>query len=158
MTFIGCTGHQSIPKPARQLVLEGISAVAASYAPQDLIGVCSLALGADQIFAEKVLQLGGQIHAVIPSESYETTFRASDQDNYHRLLRKATKVEVLPFDTPSQTAFLAAGHRVVDLADLMIAIWDGEPARGLGGTADIVDYARSKKRPIRIIWPKGVKR
>jgi hypothetical protein len=34
---------------------------------------------------------------------------------------------------------------------MMIAIWDGRPAAGPGGTADIVEYARRKKRPLLLI-------
>jgi len=40
--------------------------------------------------------------------------------------------------------------RVVDLADLLIAVWDGKPARGPGGTADVVAYAASAGKPY--VW------
>ncbi len=33
------------------------------------------------------------------------------------------------------------GLVVVERCDLLLAIWDGHPAHGLGGTADIVAYA-----------------
>lgn len=36
---------------------------------------------------------------------------------------------------------------------MLIAIWDGEPARGPGGTADIVTFARELKRPLIVIDP-----
>jgi hypothetical protein len=32
----------------------------------------------------------------------------------------------------------------MEMADLVIAVWDGEPTRGKGGTADIVSYARDR--------------
>ena len=43
-------------------------------------------------------------------------------------------------------------------ADLLIAVWDGLPARGLGGTADVVAYARDHGIPVSVIWPEGARR
>jgi hypothetical protein len=34
---------------------------------------------------------------------------------------------------------------------VLVALWDGQPSRGKGGTAEIVEYARKRKRPILII-------
>jgi hypothetical protein len=41
---------------------------------------------------------------------------------------------------------MAPSRFVVDEADRLIAVWDGEPARAFGGTADVVAYAREKGR------------
>jgi hypothetical protein len=51
-----------------------------------------------------------------------------------------------------------AGRRLVDDADEIIAVWDGKPARGYAGTADVVRYAISRGRPIHVIWPPGAGR
>ncbi|WP_041624991.1 hypothetical protein [Stackebrandtia nassauensis] len=42
--------------------------------------------------------------------------------------------------------------------DQLIAVWDGQPARGYGGTADVVDYARDHGIDVTVIWPEGAKR
>jgi hypothetical protein len=42
--------------------------------------------------------------------------------------------------------------------DRLLAVWDGRPARGVGGTADIVEYARLSRVPVDIIWPSGASR
>jgi hypothetical protein len=47
----------------------------------------------------------------------------------------------LAFASPSEQAFWTAGRQIVDGSDLLIAIWDGQEARGLGGTGDVVSYA-----------------
>jgi hypothetical protein len=44
----------------------------------------------------------------------------------------ADKKEQLGFDRPSEQAFMAAGEAMVDNADLLLAVWDGAPAAGLG--------------------------
>jgi hypothetical protein len=118
-----------------------------------LVGVTSLALGADQLFAESVLSADGELEVVVPSEDYETTFRSHDLLIYRRLLERARSRRILPFDKPSEEAFMAAGHVVVDLSDTLIAVWDGRPSHGLGGTADTVKYARTLGRPVTVIWP-----
>ena len=67
-------------------------------------------------------------------------------------------METLEFDAPSEEAFLAAGQRVVELSDELLAVWDGKKAAGLGGTADIVGYAKELKKPVTVLWPAGVSR
>lgn len=63
------------------------------------------------------------------------------------------KIEVLPRKTSDEESYLAAGQKVVELSNVMIAVWNGKPAAGLGGTADIVDYARQKNKQICHINP-----
>lgn len=53
---------------------------------------------------------------------------------------------------------MEAGRRVVNLSDLLIAVWDGEVAKGKGGTVDIVCYARERGRNVVILWPAGISR
>jgi hypothetical protein len=73
-------------------------------------------------------------------------------------LSRATEVEQLPFPEPSEAAFMAAGRRVVDNSDWLLAIWDGEKSRGLGGTADIVAYAEERGKRVEVLWPAVVRR
>ena len=47
---------------------------------------------------------------------------------------------------------------MVDEADELCAVWDGEPARSYGGTTDVVAYARERGIPVRVIWPSGAQR
>jgi hypothetical protein len=53
---------------------------------------------------------------------------------------------------------MAGSELLVDQADELLAVWDGQPARGYCGTADVVAYARQKGAPVRIIWPEGTTR
>ncbi len=50
-------------------------------------------------------------------------------------------------------AYAEIGRFVVDHCDVLIAIWDGKPARGVGGTAEVVSYAQEQKRPLIRVWP-----
>ena len=158
MTTVGITGHQKIPAALLPQVLAGIGRVLAS-ATGGIVGLTSLAAGADQLFARAVLEGGGRLHAVIPCEGYETAF--ADEiaaGSFRELLAAASEVETLPYDRPSSQAFFDAGKRVVDLAEVMIVVWDGAPARGVGGTADVVRYARDRGREVTNVWPAGASR
>jgi hypothetical protein len=46
----------------------------------------------------------------------------------------------------------------VNRSDRLLAVWDGKPAQGLGGTGDIVAYAKSRGLPTTVIWPEGLVR
>lgn len=153
----GVTGHQNIPMTALAYVSDRIKERLEAVTHPACI--CSLAAGADQLFAELVISRGGELRVVVPCAGYEGTFAdRQDEDRYRTLLKQATSVVELPFPSPSEEAYFAAGQRVVDSCDELIAVWDGLPAKGLGGTADIVAYAHGQRKPLAVIWPKGVAR
>jgi hypothetical protein len=154
---IGLSGHQDLPEEAKAFVSREIANVVSNDA--DLVGVSSLAAGADQLFASLVLEHRGRLHIIIPCNDYETTFSdENDRNRFQSLLKRATTVENLAYAEPSEEAFFAAGRLVVESSDLLLAVWDGQPARGKGGTADIVEYARNRGCDIKVIWPTGMER
>lgn len=120
--------------------------------PPPLVAVSSLAVGADQLLAREVLSRGGSIHAILPFADLEKTFAPEDLSAY-QLLRAQASVEVLSTPGTDEDAYLAAGRRVVELSDLLFAVWDGLPARGRGGTADVVGYALAVGVPVVHINP-----
>lgn len=157
MTTVGCTGHQQMPDEALSHATSELRATLTEI--PDLIGLTSLAAGADQLFAETVLAVGGELHVKVPSRRYEESFETPSQTvAYERLVAAAAVAEVLDFEEPSEQAFYAAGKAVVDDCDLLLAVWDGQPAKGLGGSADVVHYALTQGTPVRVIWPDGVRR
>ena len=113
-----------------------------------LVGVSALAEGADQCFAESVLARGGQLHAVLAFENFGESLGDEGRAAFAALVARADDVEVIAPSSSPDLAYLAAGQRVVELADLLVAVWDGEPARGTGGTAEIVDRARATDTPV----------
>ncbi|MGW0843165.1 hypothetical protein ACWD26_24025 [Streptomyces sp. NPDC002787] len=157
VTRIGITGHRQIPDAALSTVRSGIRAELRDRPAARALS--SLAAGADQLFAEIALENGIPLTAVIPGMDYEThlgddTVRAA----YRRLLKCCAARVELPHERTHDEAYYAAGRYIVDHADRVIAVWDGAPARGLGGTADIVDYARLTGVPVTVLWKPGVRR
>jgi hypothetical protein len=155
---IACTGHRNLSGSTQQLIsAELIEILAAAERP--LVGLTSLADGADQLFADAVLALGGQLHAVIPSAGYEDAFPSSEaQSDFRALLDRAHTITVLPHAAPSEDAYLDAGQFIVDACDRLLAVWDSQPAAGKGGTGDVAEYARHKRVPVTVIWPPGARR
>jgi len=152
--ILGITGHQKIPGEYSWEWVEQVLHSTLSLASSPLIGLSSLAIGADQLFARLVLQHGGEIRVILPFPSYIEIFKTeADRIKYRELLERAASVEMLAPDPNPEASYLAAGQRIVDLADRMIAIWNGKPAAGLGGTGDIVDYALGKGKEVLHINP-----
>lgn len=123
-----------------------------------------LAEGADRAVAKAVCTTteDGWLHAVLPFEAkpYEETFddEATNPEFRELLARDPSPRIVAPTPTTADerhAAYFAAGKVIVDVCDVMIAVWDGEAAGGAGGTAEVVAYARSIQRPLLIIRTDG---
>lgn len=124
----------------------------------DVTGISCLADGADLIFARAVTELGGSLEAIVPAGQYRDGLPADLRPEYDRLLAKAAAVRQLPFTAPTSESYMAASRLMIEVADELYAVWDGQPARGYGGTADVVAYAHEHGKPVHIIWPAGAKR
>ena len=151
---VGFTGHQVLPKTHIADIQRAIGRELGNVVC-DLVGIGSLADGADQLFGAAVLGAGGELHVVIPSEDYEGIFSDDALERYRDLLNRATFVTCLPFKIPNEQAFFAAGRYVAENCDRLLAVWDGKKAKGLGGTADVVEYAQARNLPVTVIWPDG---
>ena len=118
-------------------------------------------LRADQLFARLVLELGGALHVVQPTKGsqYRDGFEDPEaQAGYDELYARARHVEALEHTESTEEAHMDAGKVVVDRSSVLLAVWDGQPSRGLGGTADVVAYARQRGVPVTVIWPEGASR
>jgi hypothetical protein len=148
---IGITGHQRRSGIDWAWVRDRIdSELQTISAPIE--GLSSLAEGADQVFAEVILDRGGKLRAVIPTPDYERYFSENGIKGYNRL-KLFAKAETLTPEADHERSFYKAGRYIADHVDLLFAVWDGEPAKGLGGTADIVSYATLRGKPVIHINP-----
>jgi hypothetical protein len=150
---VGITGHQD---------RDGIhwdwvrSAIGQEFASRQIeIAYSSLAVGSDQVFAEVALSQNVALVAVIPFEHYEQQFSLSDCQTYNFLLGRCNEVIALDWPGSRELAYMNAGRWIVNAVDIMFAVWDGKEARGMGGTANIVSFARSKGVPVVHVDPLG---
>lgn len=116
--------------------------------------VSSLAEGADRIVAEAGLAAGFSLQAVLPfgATEYARDFETqASRAAFERLLNRASAVFDLNGAADARPrAYEAAGLFMLANIDLLIAIWDGKIAAGVGGTADIVKRAIADG--ILVVW------
>jgi hypothetical protein len=141
----------------------------AGTAPLSFCVVSPLAEGADRVVARAVLESRDAcLDAVIPLalEDYLEDFATGEsRAEFAELLSRCGEPVFLRTrlirderqDAGGQAelrrdAYAQAGRYVVDHCDVLIAVWDGEPTGGRGGTAEIVEYAREQNRPVLRVW------
>lgn len=149
---IGVTGHQARAGLDWEWTRSSVAHALRDDGPFDT-ALTSLAVGSDQLFAHEALRACVQLRAVIPFEGYERCFEGDGLRTYLELLARAGDVDVLRRDGTDEEAFLAAGIRIADSSDLLVAVWDGRAAEGLGGTADVVAHALGAGRAILHLDP-----
>jgi hypothetical protein len=176
---IGVSGHRVPPKlpeeseaPLRALIDRILAAIVdtarkANTASAFFI-VSSLAEGSDRIVAAAGLAAGFALQAVLPFNrtEYARDFETpTSRGEFEELLARACDVFELGGAADERPrAYEAAGLFMLANIDVLIAIWDGEVAAGIGGTAQIVERAiadgivvvwiePSPPNPIRISWP-----
>ncbi|MFD4432109.1 DUF4184 family protein [Nocardia sp. NPDC058497] len=153
---ISVTGHMNITAATEPLVRDALSTLLADV--PDLVGITCLARGADSVFAEAVLDLGGRLEVVLPSRNYRAAqVKPDDLTRFDNLLAQAHTVRVMDFDDAGRAAYEAANHILLEHCDRLIAVWDGDHG-ARGGTATVVALAHTRAIPVDIIWPPGAAR
>lgn len=165
---IGVTGHRSARIDRARLGAQVAATLArieqaapASVGPVAWRAVCALADGADCLVAETALARGWGLSGVLPfaRNRYAADFAApEDLALFERLLGAAACRFEIATDGDAENAPAAyerAGRIVLAQCDILIAVWDGHPAQGRGGTAQIVAEAVARDIPVIRLDPEG---
>lgn len=159
MVRIGITGHMDLTASSVGLVRAALLETLAPHVPDGLTGVSCIAAGADSIFAEVVLEVGGGLEVILPAADYrERKVKADHAEMFDRLVRRAESVRVMPYAVSDRAAYEAANEALLESVNLLVAVWDGRAPADRGGTASVVEQARSKGLEVRIVWPDGAER
>jgi hypothetical protein len=128
-----------------------------SPAAPELRFVSPIADGSDQIAANAALSLGWELQAILPfrRSDYRASLADSEgREGFDALLARASRVLELTGDEPGDVeAYVMAGRATVAHSDVLIAVWDGLPPRGRGGTAEVVQMAIARGTPVVHIPP-----
>jgi hypothetical protein len=151
---VGFSGH-------RQLADADAVAQAVTGALQSLqqeargewVALSSVATGSDQLFVAQARAHGLSWHAILPlpKAEFARDFSPDEWQTVEQTLAQAEHVRVITENGTREDAYLDCGMETVNGSDVLLAVWDGEPARGKGGTADVVEYAKSIGKPVIII-------
>ncbi|MFF3359505.1 hypothetical protein ACFYWN_44680 [Streptomyces sp. NPDC002917] len=155
---LGITGHRGLSPEIETQIRAELAKLVADCKPEDLVGISCVADGPDAWFAQAVLAHRGRLEVVIPAAEYRASLPDWHRAVYDELTARAADAHHTAMRESNSQAHQAGNEIVVGLADRLIAVWDGQPARGYGGTADAVAYARRVGVPVRIVWPEGATR
>ncbi|MDP3069477.1 MAG: hypothetical protein Q8N18_04270 [Opitutaceae bacterium] len=153
---VGFTGHRLLAdEPGVARTIADVLRELQREAPGEWIALSSAAAGADLLFVHAALDLGLGWEAVLPLPlvDFERDFSPEEWRPVQALLARAERIEVATEPGSREEAYLTGGFEIVNNTDVLLAVWDGLPARGKGGTADVVAYARAMGRPLVIINP-----
>lgn len=157
MTRIGVSGHrqlrdEQVATATTEAVLNRVLDGA-----DEIVVVSSVAEGADRLVADLVLTRPGATMEIIlplPADDFLDDFDSEEsRREFWDLLRRAsvvTVVEQVPGEDRT-AAYERAGHAVVDTCDLLVALWDGQPSRGRGSTADVIQYALDRGVVVEVV-------
>jgi hypothetical protein len=114
--------------------------------------VSALAEGADRLVVRECLRReGATLLALLPLpiDDYVEDFGTeASRREFDDLLGQAVSVEFAEPMPSREESYERAGQLMVDRSDTVIALWDGRPAAGRGGTGDIVAYAVAHHVPV----------
>ncbi len=133
------------------------------------VGYASAACGSDILFAEALLELGGEVHVVLPFE--RESFRKISVDRgtlnwsarFDEVLSHATTVTYASHDEYAQSAvsFDYCGKFFLGLAIMKaklqetqlrgLAVWDGRAGDGFGGTSTTIELWQQLGIPLEVI-------
>ncbi|MEY3830099.1 MAG: hypothetical protein RL636_1800 [Verrucomicrobiota bacterium] len=179
---LGFVGHRQLPdeeglRPAIRLCLERFMEDAARRGGR-LNLYCSISYGADLLAIECAHELAVPVHlllakplpsslADVPTDGIAADFKGGpgqpDRLEDWRRARLAIQramdgVHGGSWRVVSQASgdpgcYYDAGVMLVDGSDALLAVWDGQPAKGIGGTGDSCDFARSTGKPVFVLVP-----
>jgi hypothetical protein len=163
---IGVTGHRDLAhltedqtNHLRALVRQVFTDLQDRYPRTPLLLLSSLAEGADRLAADEALNMppGRSVGLVVPlpmpADLYKDDFADSvSVSDFWVLLGRARAWFELPL-APGNTAasitkpgpardrqYALAGAFIARHSQVLIALWDGAPATGVGGTAEVVEF------------------
>ncbi|MGE5397023.1 MAG: ATP-binding protein [Chitinophagales bacterium] len=171
MLRVGISGHMALDPERMPELLAGIQRAVdfiKERFPDRYITVFSpLAAGADRLVARSLLsEEASRLIAVLPVsrdeyikdfgsvDDYREDYRGSDlRQEFRYLLEKRTlEIIEMPPRPTREEAYRRGGFFIAENSDIMIVVWDGEPARGSSGTARTVARALEFGKPVCHIW------
>jgi hypothetical protein len=155
---VGVVGHRDLADVDRlaETVREFLSGLRKRHPDTPIQILTALAEGADQLVAKVALEMGLNFVAALPMarDLYEQEFDDEGRSELDRLLRAslewfelpalaaATREEIARPGDVRNRHYVQVGAFIVRRSQILMALWDGLPGQGEGGTQDIVSFKR----------------
>lgn len=167
---IGISGHRNIDSNDQNLKLLLTKELKKIIDINDNITLLSpLAEGSDRLFVHTAIEVGSdkidKLRVMMPfkKEEYLKDFESAESKKEFIAMTleqddkkyKGIGVEVneVPCSQDKEDGYLKSGQWTANHSDILFVIWDGKPANGKGGTAEIVEFAKIKNKKIVMINP-----
>jgi hypothetical protein len=138
---IGVTGHQVLPNPEglQNAVRLVFAKVESQFAGKRFEFYSPLAPGADTLTAQIAIQLNIPLIVLLPfnEREYVDSFAVEHLREFEQLAGKAQRVIRLPRHSELDM-YQMIGNYLIQQMDYLVALWNGQEARGPGGTGEIV--------------------
>jgi len=151
---IGISGHRKLANPnrVRQKVQKFLKVQ--TFLHPKIIAISGMAEGADTIFAEEALKLEIPLRIILPFplEYYKTTFSDDTaREMLNKLFNMSKSTSSILNTQPENTdirrqAYLDCGKKIAEESDIMLLVYDGQTAKGKGGTGDIYKFCMEIKK------------
>jgi hypothetical protein len=164
--IIGFTGHrhhidESRIRPALEQALTGVMQLAGACGGQAEL-YTSIAEGSDTLCVEIARQHGMPTHLLLPLVEEEFMKDFTSQAAWQRSQRQiemarrspgVDSLDVVAGESRRPDCYYNQGMHMLEASDVLIAVWDGKPAKGTGGTSDVVKKAITIGTPVVYINP-----
>jgi hypothetical protein len=150
---IGFTGHRHVDDEAMcRAALHSLLTQQQAIPDRALHAVSSVAAGTDLLFAETCIELAIPLQVLLPLPQNEfcKDFDAAAWQRAEQVMSASLSVEIIGGDEPRPDCYYTCGLETVQRSQLLVTVWNGKPAQGAGGTAEIVDFARQMGRAV--LW------
>ena len=124
--------------------------------------ISNLACGADTLFIQEAINKKCKIQLILPFQinEYEKDFDNESLILFRSIIAKhahSIHGDLKSSDDNDRVlAYQTVGRSKIEESDAVLAIWDGEIGKGLGGTKDLIDYAILKEKDLHWIKAKRV--
>ncbi len=148
---VGVVAHRDLAPESRPQVEASVrdflSGLRAAYPALPVVVMSALAEGGDRWVARCALDLGMDLVAPLPlpPERYSEDFADAASRAEFAALCAAAQVRVLPQPGGTESGdreqrYARVGVFIASHCQVLLALWDGRPSEGVGGTADVVGY------------------
>lgn len=117
----------------------------------------SVAEGSDTLCVEVARRIGLPTHLLLPLPEVEFAKDFSSPEAWERSKRQLDLARqrpgrdsalLSPNDFKRPDCYFDQAMRILDAVDVLVAVWDNQPSRGLGGTAQVVAQATNIGIPV----------
>lgn len=154
MLTIGVSGHRFLAEVGKLSagIDQALNFIEKTFGDSSFRVISSLAEGADRLAARHVLKRPGAQLVVplpFPQDVYLSDFKSLEsKKEFQVLLSEADQIVPFPLSPTRGDAFSAVGTYLLNHSDLILVLWDGQEAQGIGGTGELAAAARLQKLPL----------